>query len=180
MEPTTSLRDRCAGIELLIVDVDGVLTDGSIIHADDGVELKAFHVRDGSAIKLWQQAGKRAGILTGRTSKVVAIRAAELGMGPVVQGAADKLPAFLGMVQGLGLEPRQVCYVGDDLPDLPLLRRSGLAVAVADACPEAIEDAHYVTRAAAGRGAVREVIELMLRSQGHWERIVAGYRSDGT
>lgn len=172
-----SLHERCVGIELLVMDVDGVLTDGRIIHSDNGVETKEFHVRDGSGIKLWQRAGKRAGILTGRTSKTVAIRAAELGIAAVVQGAADKLPAFLEMVNGEGLQPRQVCYVGDDLPDVPMLRRCGLAVAVADACREAISEAHYVTRLPGGRGAVRETVELILRSQGHWEKIVADFRS---
>lgn len=177
MDSTASLLERCTGIEFLVVDVDGVLTDGRIIHGDDGIEVKEFHVRDGTGIKLWQKAGKRAGILTGRTSKAVAIRAAELGMAPVIQGAADKLPAFLDMVKSLGVEPGQTCYVGDDLPDLPLLRRSGLAAAVADACPEAIAAAHYVTRLPGGRGAVREVIELILRSQGRWHEIVAGFCS---
>lgn len=172
-----SLRERCAGVEFLLMDVDGVLTDGRIIHRDDGTETKEFHVRDGSGIKLWQRAGKRAGILTGRTSRAVAIRATELGIAAVVQGAADKLPAFLDMMKGEGLQPEQVCYVGDDLPDLPMLKRCGLAVVVADACREAIAEADYVTRLPGGRGAVRETIELILRSQGHWERIVADFRS---
>jgi YrbI family 3-deoxy-D-manno-octulosonate 8-phosphate phosphatase len=175
MEETVTLQDRCRRIELLIVDVDGVLTDGSIIYGDNEVELKVFHVRDGSGLKLWQQAGKRSAILSGRSAKMVAIRAAEVGIGQVIQGAVDKLPAFQELLQGL--EPAQVCYVGDDVPDLPVLARSGLAVAVADACPEVVAAAHYVTRAAGGRGAVRETIELILSAQGLWQKMLAQLRA---
>ncbi len=171
-----TLQQRCAGIELLALDVDGVLTEGGIIYGDNDVEIKAFHVRDGSGLKLWQKAGKRSAIVTGRRSRVVTVRAAELGMVAVVQGAADKLPAFENLVQSQGLRPDQVAYVGDDLPDLPIMRRCGLALAVADACAEVIEDAHYITRAPGGRGAVREVIELLLRAQGLWAKLVADYR----
>ena len=170
------LRTRCSAIDLLIVDVDGVLTDGGIIYSDDGAELKQFHVRDGSGLKIWQFVGKRAALITGRQSKVVAVRAAELGIDPVIQGAADKLPAYGEVLRAGGWRPEQVCYVGDDVPDLPVLRHCGLAVAVADACPEVIADAHYVTRARGGRGAVREVIELVLRCQGPWQTIVERFR----
>jgi YrbI family 3-deoxy-D-manno-octulosonate 8-phosphate phosphatase len=169
---SVTLSSRCAAVELLVLDVDGVLTDGSVVYADNGVELKSFHVRDGSGLKLWQMAGKRSAILTGRTSRVVDIRAAEVGVETVVQGVADKLPAFRQLLAATALRPEQVCYIGDDLPDLPVLRRSGLAVAVADACPEVREAAHHVTRACGGRGAVRETIELILRSQGHWQRLL--------
>jgi YrbI family 3-deoxy-D-manno-octulosonate 8-phosphate phosphatase len=170
-----TLQDRCRRIELLIVDVDGVLTDGSIIYGDNEVELKVFHVRDGSGLKLWQQAGKRSAIVSGRSAKMVAIRAAEVGIGQVIQGAADKLAALEELLNGL--TPEQVCYVGDDLPDLPVLLRCGLAVAVTDACPEVIAAAHYVTRAAGGHGAVRETVELILSAQGLWQKLVAQYRS---
>jgi 3-deoxy-D-manno-octulosonate 8-phosphate phosphatase (KDO 8-P phosphatase) len=170
------LRARCAAIDLLIVDVDGVLTAGGIIYSDDGAELKQFHVRDGSGLKIWQFVGKRAALITGRTSKVVAVRAAELGIDPVIQGAADKVPAYRELLRAGGWRTEQVCYVGDDVPDLPVMRNCGLAVAVADACPEVLADAHYVTRAAGGRGAVREAIELILRCQGHWQTIVERFR----
>jgi YrbI family 3-deoxy-D-manno-octulosonate 8-phosphate phosphatase len=173
-----TLQDRCTRIELLVVDVDGVLTDGSIIYSDNGVELKVFHVRDGSGLKLWQQAGKKSAIISGRSANMVAVRAAEVGIGQVVQGAADKLPAFQGLLQGL--TPEQVCYVGDDVPDLPVLHRCGLAVAVADACPEVIAAAHYVTRAPGGRGAVRETIEFILSAQGLWQKLLAQYRNEKT
>jgi 3-deoxy-D-manno-octulosonate 8-phosphate phosphatase (KDO 8-P phosphatase) len=167
--PEPTLADRCAKIELLVVDVDGVLTDGSIIYGDDEVETKAFHVRDGSGLKLWQRACKRAALITGRTSPVVAVRAAEVGIDHVVQGVASKLPAFRNLLDTTGVSPDQVCYVGDDVPDLPVLLQCGLAVAVADACPEVRTAAHYVTRTPGGYGAVREVIELILRSQGRWQ-----------
>jgi 3-deoxy-D-manno-octulosonate 8-phosphate phosphatase (KDO 8-P phosphatase) len=168
-----SLADRCGRIELLIADVDGVLTDGSIIYGDTGVEIKAFHVRDGAGLKLWQAAGKQAALISGRASRAVEVRAAEVGIEWVVQGAAEKLPAYRHVLTAAGVRPEQACYFGDDVPDLPVLAQCGLAVAVADACPEVRAAAHYVTRAAGGRGAVREVIELILRCQGKWPRIVA-------
>jgi 3-deoxy-D-manno-octulosonate 8-phosphate phosphatase (KDO 8-P phosphatase) len=160
---------------LLVLDVDGVLTDGGIIYGDNGLELKVFHVRDGSGLKLWQRAGKRSALITGRTSTVVAVRAAELGIDPVIQGEADKGRAFQELLAKLQAPAETACYVGDDLMDLPAMSKSGLAVAVADACPEAIAAAHYVTPSGGGRGAVRETIELILKSQRRWEEIVAGY-----
>jgi 3-deoxy-D-manno-octulosonate 8-phosphate phosphatase (KDO 8-P phosphatase) len=173
MSPTQTLRDRCLAVELLVVDVDGVLTDGRIIHGSGGLELKEFHVRDGSGLKVWHGCGKRTGLVTGRRSTAVDVRAAELGIGLVVQGAADKLAALDDLLARAGVGPEAVCCVGDDLPDVPLLARCGLAVAVADACPEARAAAHYVTQAAGGRGAGREVIELILRCQGAWQRAVS-------
>jgi 3-deoxy-D-manno-octulosonate 8-phosphate phosphatase (KDO 8-P phosphatase) len=173
-----TLGERCERIEMLVLDVDGVLTDGRIVYADDGVEIKEFHVRDGSALKLWQLEGKRAAILSGRRSRAVEVRAAELGVAPVVQGASDKLAAYRDLLAGGGLCPDQVCYVGDDLPDLPVLRHCGLAVAVADACPEVREEAHYTTQAPGGRGAVRETVELILRCQGRWQKVVERYRGE--
>jgi 3-deoxy-D-manno-octulosonate 8-phosphate phosphatase (KDO 8-P phosphatase) len=133
------------------------------------VEIKQFHARDGSGLNLWRRAGKRSAILTGRSSPAVARRAAELGVDFVEQGAADKGAAFDRLVGEAGVAPEAVCYVGDDVPDLAPLRRCGLAVAVADACPEVRALAHYVTRAPGGRGAAREAIELVLRCQGSWQ-----------
>jgi len=173
-----SLAERCARIELLVVDVDGVLTDGAIIYGDNDVEVKAFHVRDGSGLKIWQRAGKRASLITGRSSRVVEMRAAELGIAPVFQGAADKLPVYRALLKETGLQPGQACYLGDDVPDLPVLLSCGLAAAVADACTEVRAVAHYVTRAAGGRGAVREVVELILRCQGSWQTIVETIRGE--
>jgi 3-deoxy-D-manno-octulosonate 8-phosphate phosphatase (KDO 8-P phosphatase) len=167
-----SLRERCAAIELLVVDVDGVLTAGDIIYGDTDLECKRFHVRDGHGLKVWHQAGKRVGIVTGRRSPVVERRAAELGIAFVVQGASDKLPAFCGMLTNAGVAADAVCYVGDDVPDLAPMRTCGLAVAVADACAEVRSAAHYFTHSAGGCGAVRETIELILRCQDHWDRLV--------
>jgi 3-deoxy-D-manno-octulosonate 8-phosphate phosphatase (KDO 8-P phosphatase) len=172
-----SLQERCARIDLLVLDVDGVLTDGSIIYGDDGVEVKAFHVRDGSALKLWQLAGKRSAVLTGRTSPVVQVRAAEAGITTVIQGAADKLDGLRRLLAEAPAPLERICYVGDDLPDLPVLRRVGLAVAAADACAEVVAEAQHVTRAPGGRGAVRETIELILRCQGHWQAVVERLRT---
>jgi 3-deoxy-D-manno-octulosonate 8-phosphate phosphatase (KDO 8-P phosphatase) len=173
-----SLPERCARIEMLVLDVDGVLTDGRIVYTDGGDETKAFYVRDGSGLKWWTTLGKKAGIITGRRSKMVERRATELGITEVIQGSNDKKAALLQMIEPLGLTLEQVCCMGDDLVDVPMLRASGLAAAVADACPEAKEDADYVTQAAGGRGAVREVIELILRAQGSWQTLVARYRNE--
>jgi 3-deoxy-D-manno-octulosonate 8-phosphate phosphatase (KDO 8-P phosphatase) len=172
-----SLPQRCERIELLVLDVDGVLSDGRIVYSDAGAELKAFHVRDGSGLKLWMQEGKQAGIITGRRSPIVERRARELGIAVLIQGADDKHAALVQMLDALKLTPEQACAVGDDIVDVPMLRACGLAAAVADACPEAKEDADIVTAAHGGRGAVREVIEWILRAQGRWEAIVARYRS---
>jgi YrbI family 3-deoxy-D-manno-octulosonate 8-phosphate phosphatase len=173
-----TLRERCALIELLIVDIDGVLTEGSIIYAGDGVELKRFHVRDGSGLKIWKAVGKQSAIITGRSSRVVEVRAAELDMAIVRQGVRDKLPAFAQILAETGLRPEQACFVGDDLPDVPVLRHCGLAVAVADACPEVVTEAHFVTRTPGGRGAVREAIELILHCQGRWQEVSDRYRNE--
>jgi 3-deoxy-D-manno-octulosonate 8-phosphate phosphatase (KDO 8-P phosphatase) len=173
-----TLADRLAAIELLVLDVDGVLTDGGILYADDGTELKRFHVRDGSALKLWRSVGKRAAVISGRRSPVVERRAAELGLHPVIQGAEHKLEALAFILRATGLRPEQVCAVGDDLPDLPVLRHCGLAVAVADACREVRADAHHVTAAPGGRGAVREVVEWLLTAQGHWAGLVERLRNE--
>ena len=174
---TPSLQERCSDIELLVLDVDGVLTDGSIVYGDNRVELKFFHVRDGSGLKMWRLAGKKAAVITGRVSPLVEVRAAELDIAPVVQGAADKLTAYREILARTGLKQDQVCCIGDDVPDLPLLRNCRLAVAVADACIEARADAHYITHVPGGRGAIREVIELILRCQGMWQTIVDRYRA---
>jgi 3-deoxy-D-manno-octulosonate 8-phosphate phosphatase (KDO 8-P phosphatase) len=171
------LTERCARIELLVLDVDGVLTDGVIALDDRGVETKHFHVRDGSAIHLWRRAGKRVAILSGRSARCVELRATELEIEPVLQGLAHKREPFETMVQELGLDPRQVCFVGDDLADLEVFAVAGLTACPTDAAPEVRETAHYVARAAGGRGAVREVVELLLKHQGAWDRLLEGYRS---
>ncbi len=130
------LDERCLPIELLLADVDGVLTDGRVVFDNQGIETKHFHIRDGMGIKLWQRAGHKFGLVTGRSSHIVKIRADELGVDIVRQTAEDKLPAVQEIVRQLGLSLAQVCYIGDDLPDLPAVRAVGLGVAVADGCPE--------------------------------------------
>jgi 3-deoxy-D-manno-octulosonate 8-phosphate phosphatase (KDO 8-P phosphatase) len=174
IHPGPSLRDRCAGIAVLAVDVDGVLTDGAVVLGTGGLEVKQFHVRDGSALKFWRDSGRRAAFISGRNSSVVEARARELGVHWVFQGVGDKRAAFRRLLAEAGVGSEAVCGIGDDLPDLPLLRHCGLAAAVADACPEVRAAAHFVTRAPGGRGAVREVIELLLHCQGVWKPLVEG------
>jgi 3-deoxy-D-manno-octulosonate 8-phosphate phosphatase (KDO 8-P phosphatase) len=178
MKHLDSVVERAASIELLLLDVDGVLTDGSILYSDDGAELKRFHVRDGSGLKLWREAGKRAAILSGRQSRAVDRRAGELGIDPVFQGRSQKLPAFEELLAATGLKPERICAMGDDLPDLPVLERCGLSVAVADACAEVRQRADYTTALPGGRGAVREAIEWLLKMQGKWDDVVARYRAE--
>lgn len=165
--------EQFARVRLLLLDVDGVLTDGRVVYTAAGDEIKSFHVRDGSGIKYWRQAGGRVAILSGRTSDAVVRRAQELGIAPVVQGADEKLLALRRILSETGLTADQVCAVGDDLPDLPVLTRCGLAVAVADAAPEVKAVAHRVTAAPGGQGAVREAIEWLMRGQGTWDPVVA-------
>ncbi len=171
-----TLQERCAGVQLLVLDVDGVLTNGGVKLDADAREGKQFHVRDGLALRAWHEAGKRSALISGRSSPAVEARARELGVWRVVQGSSDKLRALQWVLDDARLEPRSVCYVGDDLPDLPPLRVCGLAVAVADADPLVRAEAHHVTRAAGGHGAVREVIELILGCQGLWGRLLDGAR----
>ena len=175
-----TLAQRCAAIEVLLLDVDGVLTDGGIIYGDDGVELKKFHVRDGSALQIWHQAGGRSAVISGRSSRLVQVRAAELGIALVLQGARDKWPAYQRVLTEMSVRPQQVCFIGDDVPDLPILANCGLAIAVADACPEVRRDAHYVTHALGGRGAVRETVELILNCQQRWQAVVDVFRGKGS
>ncbi|MBS0209403.1 MAG: HAD hydrolase family protein [Planctomycetes bacterium] len=171
-----SITRQCEPIELILSDVDGVLTEGSIIFDNEGVELKRFHIRDGLGIKLWRRAGGKFGILTGRNSHIVNVRAAELGIDLVRQGTEQKSPAAREIIAQLGLRPEQVCYIGDDLPDLPPMKSVGLAVAVADASPEVREAADYVTKLPGGRGAVRETIEMILKAQRRWDDLIRTYQ----
>ncbi len=171
-----TLEPRCESIELILADVDGVLTDGRVVIDNQGIETKQFHIRDGMGIRLWQKAGYRFGVVTSRSSQVVKMRAAELGIGIVRQGTSDKLSTVLEILGELRLAPSQACYIGDDLPDLPAVRAVGLGVAVADACPDLREAAHYVTSLPGGAGAVREVVELVLKAQRRWDDVIQPYR----
>lgn len=171
------LRQRCQPIELILSDVDGVLTDGRIILDNAGIETKHFHVRDGMGIKLWQKAGYRFGVVTIRSSQAVKMRMAELGIDMVRQGADDKLGIVRSVLAELHLRPEQTCYIGDDLPDLPVALSVGLAVAVADACEELRAAAGYVTSLRGGAGAVRETVEMILKAQRRWDDLIQSYRS---
>lgn len=169
------LDERCRPIELILSDVDGVLTDGAIVLDNQGIETKRFYIRDGLGVRLWQKVGYRFGLITLRSSQIVELRAGELEIDIIRQGTDDKLAALRQILDEQGLSPGQTCYLGDDLPDLPVVRAVGLGVAVADACDELRQAAHYVTKAGGGSGAVRETVELILKSQHRWEDAIQTY-----
>jgi len=173
MSPT--LKERAARVSLLIVDVDGVLTDGSIVLDGSAGEYKAFHVRDGHGIKMLQREGVKVAIITGRSSEVVNRRAAELGIEIVVQGSKDKIKDYLRIISELGIDDGEVAYVGDDIVDLPVMRRAGLPVAVADAEDYVKSEAVLVTERAGGRGAVREVTDMIIRAKDRWDEATKRY-----
>ena len=167
MKPTKrSLSSKAKKIKLLLLDVDGVMTDGRIILDNQGNENKAFHVRDGHGIKLAQKAGITVGIITGRSSQVVNVRARELGIAEVHQGAKEKIAVYDSLMEKYGLRDEEVAYIGDDVVDLDILKRVGFAAAVADCDPSVRPHVDLVTRTPGGRGAVREVINLILKSRG--------------
>ncbi len=169
------MKERLAHIRLLLLDVDGVLTDGRIIFDSNGVESKFFNVKDGHGIKMLQRAGIEVGIISGRKSQVVANRAAELGISRVRQGALDKLSPYRDILAETGFTDQQVAFMGDDIIDIPVLRRVGFAAAPADAVTEVIPFAHFIARNCGGWGAVREVCDLILHSQGRWEELTERY-----
>jgi 3-deoxy-D-manno-octulosonate 8-phosphate phosphatase (KDO 8-P phosphatase) len=170
-KPKTDLRT----IELLVLDVDGVLTDGSVIVHADGSESKHFHTLDGHGIRMWQRAGLRVALLSGRYSAPVECRARELGVTRVLQNCHFKRPALDELLAEVGLTLAQTAYVGDDLPDLPVIRDVGFGVAVAGAVEQVRARADYVTTRPGGRGAVREVIELILKESGRWDDLLKRY-----
>lgn len=159
---------RARQVKALVLDVDGVLTDGKVLFLPGGEEGKTFHVRDGLGIQLMRAGQVPVAFLSGRDSEAVRRRAAELGVEHVHLGIQDKVAAFDGLLSDLGVGDHDVAYVGDDLPDLPILERSGLAFAVADAAPEVRSAAHVVLRASGGKGAVREACERILKAKGAW------------
>jgi 3-deoxy-D-manno-octulosonate 8-phosphate phosphatase (KDO 8-P phosphatase) len=160
------IHKKAADIQLIIFDVDGVLTDGSLYIGDDGQEYKAFHSKDGHGMVMLQQSGVEIAIITGRSSEVVRIRMASLGIQRVYQGKREKLPAYEELKQITGFADGQIAYVGDDVVDLPVMTRVGLAVAVQDAHALAKQHAHWVTPSNGGRGAAREACELIMDAQG--------------
>ncbi len=164
-------------IELLVLDVDGVLTDGKIILSPAGQETKEFHVRDGSGMKYWRRTGGKIAIISGRGSKAIGRRAKELGVDAVRVNAKDKLPAYASVLAELNVPAGRAAVVGDDLPDLPLMRNCGFPVAVADAVSEVRKVAAYVTRAPGGRGAVRETVERILKGARRWNQVLQRYQN---
>ncbi len=171
------LEQRIASIQLILCDVDGVLTDGGICFDNQGIETKTFHVRDGMGIRLWQEAGGSFGLLTARSSHIVKVRAAELGVDLIRQGFSDKLEVARQIMAEHQLQPANVCYVGDDLPDIQLIDHAGLGVAVADAVSEVRNAADFVTSAAGGQGAVRELVELVLKTRNRWDEVIRKYQA---
>ena len=166
------LRARMRRLKLMIFDVDGVLTDGTLYYGETGTELKAFNAKDGHGIKMLKESGVEVAILSARRSRAVDARAAELGLTLVEQGAGDKGKAFEDLISRARVAPEAAGYMGDDLVDLPALTRCGLAVTVPDAPPAVRKRVHHVTRAPGGRGAVREICELIMSAQDTLERAV--------
>ena len=158
------------------MDCDGVLTDGRLMLLENGDEQKTFHARDGQGISLVRQAGLKTGIISGRTSSATERRARELEIDYVRQEARDKIQALDELLAQAGVSANECAYIGDDLADIPIMRRVGLAVAVADAAAETKQAAHYVTEQKGGHGAVREVTDLILKAQGRWEELMKRYR----
>ncbi len=170
-----AIIDRAKRLKLLILDVDGVLTDGKLFFDDNGKEYKSFHARDGHGIKLLQQTGVQVAVISGRKSLSVALRMKSLGIQSVYQGYEHKLTAFNEILQQLQLTPEQTAHVGDDVLDLPLLCRVGLAIAVQDAHFSVKRHAHWCTQLAGGQGAVREVCDFIMQAQGSFDSILNSY-----
>jgi 3-deoxy-D-manno-octulosonate 8-phosphate phosphatase (KDO 8-P phosphatase) len=165
-----------ANIQLLILDVDGVMTDGGIIRDDAGQQIKRFHVRDGAGIVLWRRLGKDVAIITGKESQVVTHRADELGVQNLYQNIGNKLEAYDQVKDELGVRDAEIAYVGDDLPDLPVMRKVGMPIAVADAVEEVKAVAKYVTKYPGGHGAVRDAIEFLCKELGLWQQVLDRYQ----
>jgi 3-deoxy-D-manno-octulosonate 8-phosphate phosphatase (KDO 8-P phosphatase) len=166
---------RAARVRLVLFDVDGVLTDGRVVLHGDGSESKQFHIRDGIVMIWAQRMGLKIGLLSARHSATTGARAAQLGITLVHQGVASKIDAYDEIVSDIGLNDEEVAYMGDDIVDIAVLTRVGLAAAPADAVPEVRERVHWVASSAGGAGAARELLELILRAQGHWEAILRSF-----
>ena len=175
MEIAADLKERARKIRVVLMDVDGVLTDSRILMFSDGTEGRAFSARDGQGIRLGQRGGLNFGIISGRQSPVVAARAEELYITEVHQGVFDKLERYSELVGRLQISDEQACYIGDDLVDAPVMSRVELAVAPADAAAEVRQVAHWVTPRGGGEGVVRDVVELILRAQDKWETVTGRY-----
>jgi 3-deoxy-D-manno-octulosonate 8-phosphate phosphatase (KDO 8-P phosphatase) len=170
-----ALEKRAARIRLVLFDVDGVLTDGRLLLHGDGTESKQFHIRDGIVMVWAQRMGLKIGLLSARSSPTTTERAAQLGITLVHQGVTSKLDAYDAIVDDIGLNDEEVAYMGDDIVDIAVLSRVGLAAAPADAVPEVRERVHWVASTAGGAGAARELLELILRAQGQWDAILRSF-----
>ncbi len=170
-----AVYDRAKVLKLLVLDVDGVLTDGKLYLSDSGEEIKAFNTLAGHGLKMLKASGVDVAIITGRKSRLVEIRAGNLGIAHLYQGVEDKLSAFRELIGKLGLQPQQVAFMGDDLVDLPAMRRAGLALTVPAAPALVKQNAHYVSERSGGDGAVREVCELIMQAHGTFDAQVAPY-----
>ena len=166
---------RAARVNILVLDADGVLTDGRIIYAEHGDELKCFDVQDGAGLVFWNRVGLRSAIITARTSRLLKRRAKEMRIDFLAQGKLAKLATYEQLLRKWRVRDEEVCAVGDDLMELPMLRRAGFAVTVPNGVEEVRRVSHYVTTRAGGRGAVREVIELILHAKGLWDQVLARY-----
>ncbi|GBC82021.1 3-deoxy-D-manno-octulosonate 8-phosphate phosphatase KdsC [bacterium HR10] len=173
------VRRRAQAIRVVLMDCDGVLTDGRIVLLPEGEDVKLFDAHDGQGLKLAARAGLRTGVITIRHSRTLERRVAEVSVHHLYQGVERKLEAYERILREEGARDEEVAYIGDDLPDLPPMRRAGLAVAVANAVDDVKRVAHYVTQREGGRGAVRETIELILKAQGKWEIVLAEYLAEG-
>lgn len=162
-------------VKLLLLDVDGVLTDGRIIYSDDGAQIKAFDSKDGLGLRLLMDYGIRVGIITGRQSGALRARCRDLGIDLVYDGVRDKAPVLGMIARRSGIDPAFMAFAGDDLPDLPVMKRVGIGISVADAVEAVRAGADYVTVRNGGQGAVREICELILKAGGHWDAITAGF-----
>jgi 3-deoxy-D-manno-octulosonate 8-phosphate phosphatase (KDO 8-P phosphatase) len=171
----TSVQARAARVRLLLFDVDGVLTDGTVLIHADGTESKSFSIRDGSAIVYAHRAGLVTGLLSARPSEATAHRAAQLSIAVVEQSSMDKLAVYERVLAARGLAHVDVAFMGDDILDLPVLRRVGFSAAPADAAPEVRTRVHWVSPSKGGRGAVRDLVEFVLRARGDWDRVVGPY-----
>ena len=171
----SEVQSRAARIKLFLMDCDGVLTDGRIWVLESGEDQKAFNTRDGLGLELLHRAGLKSGVISGRVSSALSRRAEKLGMSYVRQGCENKEQAFAEIVADASVTNEEVAFAGDDLNDIPLMLKSGLALAVADAAIETRNHAHYVTETSGGHGAVREIVELILKSQDRWDGLIKGY-----
>ena len=169
------LEQRMQGIQLILSDVDGVMTSGGITYDNQGVETKTFHVRDGMGIKLWQRTGYRFGVVTARSSHIVKLRMDELKVDLVRQGAENKLDIATQIMNELSVTPDQICYIGDDLSDMALLQSVGLSASVSNGVSEVKKVVHLVTRSSGGQGAIRELVEAILKGQNRWDELVQSY-----